>query len=84
MRLAPVINEMEQSLEDSGFPKQSPPATGWRHLGLGAKLKVNRGPTTADSSADPRARSDDLEVGRPTSGLARARLSSIRPRQFYR
>ena len=31
-RLAAVINEMEESLKDSDFPKQDPPATGRRHL----------------------------------------------------
>jgi hypothetical protein len=35
VRLAAVNNEMEESLKDSDFPKQSPPATGRRHVGLG-------------------------------------------------
>jgi hypothetical protein len=35
------------SLKDSDFPKQGPPATGRRHLGLGAQLEVQ-------SRAEPR------------------------------
>ena len=43
MRQAIVINEMEESLNDSDFPKQSPYTTGRDHHGFGALLEVLSG-----------------------------------------